>query len=412
MADISFHESDVVFERAKRVIPGGVYGHQSPALLTPGEYPFFLERSEGCRIRDVDGNEFIDFLCGYGPMVVGYRNPAVERAAATQRERCDSMNLPAPCMVELAERLVALSPGMDWAMFSKNGSDVTTWSLAVARVASGRDIVAMVEGTYHGVHGWCNHLQAGFPDSDRQQIVEFDWNDLGGLEARFRENPGKIAAVIITPFHHEAFSDSVLSKDGFLEGVRDICSREGSVMIVDDVRAGFRLNMGGSTQAWGVTPDVLIYSKALANGYPLAVMLGNDSLKDAGQTVFYTGTFATQAVPIAAALATIAELERVDGIAHMERVGRRLCDGLTAQATEAGFDVTISGPPAIPFMTFDADRGGFDLSRAFAGACVRHGVFLHPIHNWFLSTAHQEADIDEALAATERAFAEIADRQS
>lgn len=398
---------DALFERAKRVIPGGIYGHQNPAFLVEGAFPRFLSEAEGCRVRDVDGHEYVDFLCSYGPMVLGYRDPVVEAAAAAQREHCDSGNLPAPNMVDLAEKLVLMTTGMDWAMFAKNGSDVCTWALAVARSATRRDLVAMVDGTYHGVHGWCNHFGRGFPDSDHQSIVSFPWNDADALEALFRSNEGKIAAVIVTPFRHEARYDSVMPAPGFFEAVRSLCSAHGAVMIVDDVRAGFRMHLGGSLQAFGVTPDMAVYSKAMANGYPLAAMLGNEGLRKAARDVFVTGTFFTQAVPIAASIATLDEMVRRDAVAHMDRVGRRLCDGLAARAAAVGLGVTLSGPPSIPFMSFVADEGGLARSRAFAGEAARHGAFFHPAHNWFVSAAHTDRDIDEALDAAEAGMAAV-----
>jgi len=399
--------SERLFSRAEQVIPGGIYGHQSPALLTRGAFPSFLAEGHGCRIRDVDGNEYIDFVCGYGPIVLGYGHPKVEQAAARQRALADTMNLPGSVLVELAERLVEVTPDAAWAVFAKNGSDVCTWSLAVARRATGRELIAMVDHSYHGVHGWCNPLPSGFPASDRAGIRTFAWNDLAGLEAIVARHGRDLAAVIVTPFRHEAFEDSVLPAPGFLAGVRELCDRNGSVMIVDDVRAGFRLHLGGSTQAWGVTPDLLLYSKALANGYPLSAMVGRESLRDAAKSVFVTGTFYTQAVPIAAALATIEEIERSGAIERMARAGRRLCDGLVERATAAGFEVTISGPPALPFLSFRDDAGSFERSRAFAGACAARGVFLHPVHNWFVSAAHTDAEIDQALDAAAGAFGEL-----
>jgi glutamate-1-semialdehyde 2,1-aminomutase len=173
------------------------------------------------------------------------------------------------------------------------------------------------------------------------------------------------------------------------------------------VRAGFRLHQGGSTQRWGVTPDLLLYSKALANGYPLSAILGRDSLREPAKTVFVTGTFFTQAVPIAAALATLDEIAENGALGHMARMGQRLCNGLATLARGEGFDVTISGPPAIPFMTFADDAGSFERAFAFAGACARRGVFFHPVHNWFISAAHTEADIDETLDTAGEAFREI-----
>jgi glutamate-1-semialdehyde 2,1-aminomutase len=265
----------------------------------------------------------------------------------------------------------------------------------------------MADHAYHGVHGWCNHIRQGFPEAERRNVRAFEWNDIDSLERIFAEDKGRVAAVIITPFRHELLEDSVLPKPGYLEAIRHLCSREGTVMIVDDVRAGFRLHLGGSTQAWGVTPDLLVYSKAIANGYPLSAMLGRATLRDAAESVFVTGTFFLQAVPMAAALATVEELIACDGIARMTAAGRRLCVGLAERAQAHGLDVSLSGPPAIPFMTFPADEGSFRRSYAFAGECAQRGVFFHPLHNWFLSVAHTDADIDATLDAAEEAFGEI-----
>lgn len=405
--DARYARSRELMARAERVVPGGIYGHQSPAFLVPAAYPSFLAEAKGCRIRDVDGNEYIDFLCGYGPIVLGHRHPKVEEAADRQRRQVDTQALPSERFVELAERLVGITPRAAWAVFAKNGSDVCTWSLAVARVATGRPLVAMVDHTYHGVHGWCNPLPAGFLPAEREAMRTFAWNDLEGLRRIFDAEAARVAAVIVTPFRHEALENSVLPAPGFLEGVRALCDRHGAVMIVDDVRAGFRLDLRGSTQRWGVTPDLLLYSKALANGYPLSAMIGAEALRTAAKSVFVTGTAFTQAVPIAAALATIDEIEQSGAIEIMDRAGRRFCEGLEQLAAVAGLEVTISGPPAIPFMTFADDAGKFDRNRVFGAACARRGVFLHPVHNWFVSAAHTDADIDAALEIAAAGFAEV-----
>ena len=407
MAKNAHERSGELFERAEAVIPGGIYGHQSPRLLTRGAFPSFLAEAAGCRVRDVDGNSYIDYLCAYGPIVLGYNDPKVEAAAAAQRAHGDTLTLPAEVTVELAERLVELTPGADWCVFAKNGSDVCTWSLAVARAATGREVVAMADHAYHGVHGWCNHIKNGFLESERSAVRTFEWNDLASIEQIFADERDDVAAVIVTPFRHELLEDSVMPAPGFLEALRLLCTRYGTLLIVDDVRAGFRLHLGGSTQRWGVTPDLLLYSKAVANGYPLSVMLGSDSLRSAAESVFMTGTFFLQAVPMAAALATVGELEDRDGIERMARAGRRLCAGLAERAAASGFDIVVSGPPAIPFMTFRADEGSFKRSYAFAGACARRGVLFHPLHNWFISVAHSDADIDATLDAAEQSFIEI-----
>ena len=407
MGNFTLEASAALFERAEAVIPHGIYGHQSPRMLTRGAFPSFLADAEGCRVRDVDGNVYIDYLCAYGPIVLGYRHPRVEEAAAAQRARGDTMTLPAEVTVELAERLVSLTPGAAWCVFAKNGSDVCTWAVAIARAATRREVVAMADHAYHGVHGWCNHIKNGFLEAERRNVRTFEWNDVESLERVFADEPDRVAAVIVTPFRHELLEDSVMPQPGYLEAVRNLCDREGAVMIVDDVRAGFRLHIGGSTQTWGVTPDLLVYSKAVANGYPLSVMLGKTALRTAAESVFMTGTFFLQAVPIAAALATVDELVANDAIARMDAAGRRLCDGLAERARARRLDVTLSGPPAIPFMTFQADEGSFRRSYAFAGECARRGVFFHPLHNWFVSVAHTDVDIDATLDAAEEAFGEI-----
>ena len=268
-----FDRSEALMERARKVIPGGIYGHKSPVLLVPGAYPSFMARGEGCRIWDVDGNEYIDFMCSYGPIVLGHNHPRVEEAARAQAEKADCLNLPGEVWIELAELLVGITPFADWAVFAKNGSDVTTWSLAVARAHTGRPKIVMAAGAYHGVGAWCTPSNEGIPPSARADNLTFTYNDLDGLRRVVDEHRGEVAGVIVTPFRHEAFHDSEMPAPGFLEGVRALCDQEGIVMIYDDVRAGFRLHLGGSGEHFGVRPDITCYCKAIANGYPLAAGL-------------------------------------------------------------------------------------------------------------------------------------------
>jgi glutamate-1-semialdehyde aminotransferase len=162
-----FDRSEALMARARKVIPGGIYGHKSPVLLVPGAYPSFMARGEGCRIWDVDGNAYIDFMCSYGPIVLGHKHPRVEEAAAAERSRGDSYNLPGEVWVELAELLVDITPAADWVMYAKNGSDVTTWSLAVARAHTRRNKAIMAAGAYHGSHAWCSPIPTGITDADR-----------------------------------------------------------------------------------------------------------------------------------------------------------------------------------------------------------------------------------------------------
>ena len=406
MASNRYAESEALLERARRVVPGGVYGHQSPRMVVGGAYPYFFARGEGCRVWDVDGNEYIDLMCSYGPIVVGHRHPRVEEAARRQMAEGDCFNAPSRRWVELAERLVALTPFADWAAFAKNGSDVCTWSVAVAREHTGRPLVAKADGAYHGAHAWCTPAPAGVTPADTANVRTFAYNDLGSVRAVVEAHRDQLAAIIVSPFRHDAFHDQELPVEGFLPGVRALCDAYGIVLILDDVRAGFRLHLGGSGERFGVRPDLACYAKALANGYPLAACVGRETLKAAAERVYFTGSYFTSAVPMAAALACLDELERGDGVAQMETMGLRLQRGLEQQAGAHGLPITYSGPPAIPFMTFDGDVK-FARSRAFAAACAAGGVYLTPFHNWFLSAAHQERDIDQVLAVTDGAFAAV-----
>jgi len=404
-----YEKSYQLFDRATRVIPGAIPGHQSPTLLVFGSAPCFIDRAEGSRFWDVDGNEYIDYMCAYGPMVLGYNHPKVEQAARTQLDRVDTCNLPSERYVELAERLVGVVPIADWAIFGKNGSDVTTYACRVARAHTGRSKVLMVDGCYHGIGAWCSSFTTGIMPEEQENMLKFDYNDTEGLLRLIGENKDDFAGVILTPFRHEAFHDSEMPKEGFFEAVRKACDDAGAVFIVDDVRAGFRMHIGGSLERFGVKPDLICFSKALGNGHPISACVGKDEVKDAASQVFFTGSFFTSAVPMAAALATLDEIEAADAIGVMYERGEMLKDGMYDQADTHGQRINYSGPEPIPFMKFKDEDGGDDWekSKLFCEVCYDNGVFFHPFHNWFISSAHSEADIKKTLDVTDAAFKRV-----
>ena len=409
MKTYEFTKSIELFDRATRSIPAGIYGHESPAITVPGSFPYYAVRAEGCRYWDLDGNEFIDYMCAYGPMVLGYGHPKVEAAVREQLAQGNCLNHPAPIMVDLAERMVDLIPMADWSVFAKNGSDVTTWAIQVAREYTGRPKIVRIQGAYHGIHAWCTPGHGGLIEEDRTQIHAIPWNDVEAFRALAAEHKGKIAGFIATPYHHPAFGDSVLPADGYWKGMEAICREEGIVLIVDDVRAGFRLDLRGSHEYFGFEPDLVTFCKAIGNGYPISACVGRDDLKNAASKVFLTGSYWNSAAPMAAALATIGELESSGGIETMHAMGTMLMKGLTERAKAHGLQVTCTGPPSIPFMRF-ANESNFVRQQVFCAEATRRGAFLHPHHNWFLSAAHTEADIEETLAIADEAFAVVKDR--
>ncbi|WP_052402456.1 aminotransferase class III-fold pyridoxal phosphate-dependent enzyme [Muricoccus aerilatus] len=392
--------------RARAVIPGGLWGHLNVAKLPEG-YPQYFTSAEGCRLRDTDGREYIDFMCSWGPIVLGHRHPVVEAAARRQAEQGDCMNGPAPVLVELAELLVDTIPHADWALLAKNGTDATTACVTIARAATGRRKVLVARGSYHGAVPWCSPSLAGVTAEDRAHILTFDYNDIASLEAAAEAAKDDLAAVIITAVRHDYAAHQDLARPDFARHLRELCDATGAALILDDVRAGFRIDLGGSWEPLGVRPDLSAFSKAIANGYALAAVTGRDRFREAATQVYTTGSFWCGAVPMAAALATITELRRINGPARMKAMGERLRAGLDALSRQYRLPVRQTGPAQMPLMIFDNDPD-WAKGDAFCVAALRHGAYFHPRHNMFLSCAHAEADIDRALEAAEAGFRAVA----
>ncbi len=389
--------------RARGVIPNGMYGHLSVGKFPP-EYPQFYDHGEGARVWDVDGNEYVDLMCSFGPIILGYGHVAVEAAAAAQRERGDTLSGPSECMVELAELLVERVSHADWAMFAKNGTDATSLCLSVARATTGRSAVLMDTGAYHGWAGWSNPSPVGVAPEERSSVFRYVYNDLSSVERALQEaGPENVAAVFVSPFRHNAGSDEEMVTPAFARGLRGLCDKYGAALVMDEVRGGFRLRHGGSWEPLGVEPDLSAWSKAIGNGYPIAAALGNRRFLDGAERIFATGSFWYQAVPMAAAIATIQTLRDVNAIDAMERAGTRLREGIHRQSREYGVEVRQTGPVQIPYLSFPGDVA-FARALVFCGAAAHNGAILHPAHNWFLSAAHTDDDIDRALEATESGF--------
>ena len=392
--------------RAERVVPGGMWGHLAVVRQPPG-YPQFFSRADGCRTWDVDGHAYIDFMCSWGPIVLGHHDPDVDAAVRAQEIDGDCLDGPTARMVELAELLVELIPHADWAMFSKNGTDATTSCVTIARAATGRRKILVARGAYHGAVPWCSPSLVGVTAEDRANLIEFEYNDPASLRDAVALAGADLAAVVVSAFKHDVGRDHELPTVEFAQAVRNACDAAGAVLILDDVRAGFRLDLGGSWETVEVRPDLAAYSKAIANGHPLAAITGREHLRDAAGRVFVTGSFWAGAVPMAAAIATLTKLQAVNGIAHMAAMGQRLRDGLAAQSERYGLPIVQSGPPQLPLVRF-RDDPDFALGRAFCSEAVARGVLLHHNHTLFLSVAHSEADIDEALEATDGALRAVA----
>jgi glutamate-1-semialdehyde 2,1-aminomutase len=396
----TFGRSTDLMQRAKRVIPNGVFGHRRMfafagdiSLTLPDDYPHFVERAEGCRFWDVDGNTFIDYLCGFGPMIVGYGNEQVESAAAGERTRGGSYSFPPALSVDLAERLVAAQPGAAWVAFALNGTDVISMGLVIARAATGRDIVVVADGGFHGNVPWASQGPGWSPD-DHHLTRTVPWGDADAMESMLDQV--KTAAVVLCPYEQLVGAENRFAPDDYWDRVRRACTRHDTQLLIDDIRSGFRVDAAGTCAHFGIEPDLVTHSKAMANGYPIATLMGAEHLRDASESVFVSGTYWGYAPAMGAAMATLDLLDEPGAQKHLDTVGRQLTDGLIASAAERGLEVLVSGPPAMPHVRFAGDDD-YALACSFAQRMALEGSLIHPTHNWFVSLAHTPADIDRTL---------------
>ncbi|MHA7856485.1 MAG: aminotransferase class III-fold pyridoxal phosphate-dependent enzyme [Henriciella sp.] len=396
--------------RAQQVLPNGVYGHESTRLL-PETYPQFFSKAEGAYLWDADGNKYLDFMCAYGPNLLGYADPRVNEVAIAQLAKGDAMTGPSPAMVELAETMTDMVSHADWAMFCKNGTDATTMAKTIARAQTGKRIILVAAGAYHGAAPWCTPMPAGVIDEDRAYIQTYDYNSVESLEAAVKSAGDDLAGIFATPFKHDAFTDQALPDPAYAKRARELCDQTGAMLIVDDIRAGFRLARDCSWELIGVRPDLSTWGKSFANGLPISALLGSDRAREGAAAIYATGSFWFSAVPMVAALKTLQILRESDYLEHMLALGTQLRSGLQDAAASAGIGFRQTGPVQMPLFLFDEDSD-FRVGFAWSEAMLRRGIYVHPWHNMFLCQAMTEADIAHTIAAAREAFVEVKDNRA
>ena len=242
---------------------------------------------------------------------------------------------------------------------------------------------------------------------DRAHLIQFEFNDITSLDEAVAQAGDDLAAIMMTAYRHDVNRDQEMPEEAFLRHARAICDRAGAALILDDVRAGFRLDLRGSWARYGVKPDLGAYSKSIANGWPLAAVAGSRSMLEGASKIFVTGSFWYGSAAMAAALKTVEILKTTDALAHTEAMGQRLRDGLAQIAARHGFELSQTGPVQMPMVRFAGDQD-LAIANNFCAAALRHGIYLHPRHNMFLCAAHQPADIDRALEAADAAMKDTA----
>ena len=299
-----------LFEEAKQLVPGGVAGIRRPYNFVPGEYPIFFEQGKGGRVIDVDGNEYIDFLCAYGPIIIGYREDEIDETVINQiKNRGFCFSLTQEWQNTLVKKLRELIPCCEMAALVKTGSDATTIAIRVARGWTGKTKIARYG--YHGWHDWCVEVKGGIPPKLYEDVYEFHYNDLDSLETILKANKDDMAGIIITPVGHPNGAEVQMPKPGYLEAVRELANQYHCLLIFDEIRSGFRCSLGGAQKLFGVTPDLSTFGKAMANGYAIAALVGKEEyMQVMTDKVFLSSTFFPNSDGIVAAIKTIEILER------------------------------------------------------------------------------------------------------
>ena len=395
-------ESEKLFERAKGLMPAFAQTlAKGPTQYVDGVAPKYLRRAKGARVWDVDGNEYLDYNSAIGPISLGYGYDAVDDAVRRQLEDGIVFSLIHPLEVEIAELVREVIPNAESVRFAKAGAEATSAAVRLARAYTGRDKVLCCG--YHGWHDWYIGITArnyGVPQAVKDLVFTFNYNDMDSVMAALDEDT---ACVILEPMTFD------FPKDDFLARLKAACEANGTLLIFDEMWTGFRWALGGAQEYFGVTADLACYSKAIANGMPLAVLAGRaDVMALLDEQVFFFTTFGGEALSLAAAGATIRELRDKNVPADLARKGQKLMDGYNEIASELGIrDIThCKGHPARGMIVYD-DKGGQSLlmKSLVQQELIKRGILWSGFHNMCYS--HTEADLDYTLIAYGEALAEL-----
>lgn len=409
--EYSHEKSRAWFDRALKVIPSGVYGHQGPSegLFLPMEkWPLISSRAKGAYFWDMDDNRYLDLMCAYGPNVLGYNDPDIDSAAIAQLKVENCVTAPSYKMVECAELLVDTVACADWAYFMKNGTDATTFSVLCARAHTGKKKIFFLEGYYHGNDQWA--MKVDYPGILPEDVANnrvIPWFDLNALQQAYNACNGDVAALIAQPYDHGNFADNRVANREYWCQVREFCDKHGMLLIIDDVRAGFRLDLAGSDHYYGFKADIICFCKALANGYNMSAACGGEHLKATASSLSFTGSYWMSAVPFAACIATLNKMKALDTPRLFRENGTKLTEGFKAAAAEHGFELVVSGEPALFYLRI-ANDNSLMLHQEWVAECVSRGLFIASHHNHFLNAAIGPEEIELATQIAEDAFAAVA----
>jgi glutamate-1-semialdehyde 2,1-aminomutase len=440
VSGIDTRRSARLFEAACRTIPGGVNSTARATWSGWTPYPLFVQSGEGSRLRDVDGNEYIDYLLGLGPMLLGHRPPRVTQAVVDFiQQRGTVFALPTEDEARLAEKIIAAVPSVEQVRLCNTGTEAVLYATRLARAFTGRPKIIRFEGMYHGFSDqvyWSKHPDIakagpddrplpvpqgpGLPRGVEANLIILPWNDADALADAIAREGDSIAAVITEPVMCN--TGCILPKPGYLEAMRELTTRHGIVLLFDEVITGFRLGLGGAQARLGVTPDLSVFAKGLGGGFPVAACGGRADIMAlvANGTVSMAGTYAANGIAIAAANAALDELATPGLFARLDAISDELRIGLGKVLDDAGLPAYVVGLGPLMQVWFaredihnyrDAERhADQQMFRQWWAGMLARGVLFHPgaYENLFVSTAHTRADVAQTLAAAEQVATEIA----
>jgi glutamate-1-semialdehyde aminotransferase len=410
-ADDPIRLTELYWSRLERVLAAGRWTPTQGVLRhAGGAYPLLAQRGLGARLWDTSGREYIDWMMGWGPVVLGYRHPAVEAAIAAQLAEGPLFSLTHPLEIEVGERVQAMVPCADGVAFGKNGSDVLALAVRIARAHTGRELV--LHYGYHGFHDW---FMAGVPQCEgmpaalRATIQRFPYGDLAALGALLDAHAGRVAALVMEP------TNEIMPPPGYLAGVAELARRHGALLVFDEVVTGFRLARGGAQEAFGVEPDLACVGKALANGMPLSALCGRAEFLYTLPRVGYGLTYRGETLSLAAARAALDVIASEPVCEHLARVGEALRAGFAERARRAGVPAELIGPPArLSISLGPAGRlSALAQTSLILQEMLKRGVLSHGV--LLPSYAHGEEEIACTLDAFEAgltALARARDRDS
>lgn len=404
---VNFEISNALLARAKNLIPLASQTFSKSYLQYPmRNVPRFVDRAEGCRMWDVDGNEYIDLVSALAAIILGYCDRDVNEAVGRQLERGTIFSLPHELEVELAERITSLCPNVEQVRFGKNGSDVTTAAIRLARAVTGRQRVAVCG--YHGWHDWyigSTTMNQGVPEVVAALTHSFSYNNIESLENILNTYPQEFAAIILEP------ANSNQPQSNFLHDVRELATRTGALLIFDETITGFRYALGGAQQYFGVTADLVTYGKALGNGFPISCLGGPASLMQRISDIFFSFTFGGEALSLQAACATLDKLKNSAVLDTIRGRGSYFKQALQdlIETNQMSLYCNVVGDPTWFFITFNAieDVTMWELKTFFMQEMIKRGVLTMGSHN--LNFAHDRDTIDKILQVYKQVLPLIAE---